>query len=224
MPIHDNWWMTETGQILIANYPCMSIREGSMGRPFPSITASIVDDSGKELPANMPGNLVIKPPWPAMLRAIWRNEEKYKSYFEIPGWYKTGDSAFRDEDGYFWFMGRVDDVIKTSGERVGPFEVESALVEHPAVAEAGVIGKPDALRGEIIKAFVSLRAGQVPSEELKQDIAQFVKKHLAAHAFPREIEFMDKLPKTRSGKIMRRVLKAQELGLPMGDLASLDED
>ena len=164
MPIHDNWWMTETGQILIANYPCMSIREGSMGRPFPSITASIVDDSGKELPANTPGNLVIKPPWPAMLRAIWRDEEKYKSYFEIPGWYKTGDSAFRDEDGYFWFMGRVDDVIKTSGERVGPFEVESALVEHPAVAEAGVIGKPDALRGEIIKAFVSLRAGQVPSE------------------------------------------------------------
>ena len=224
MPIHDNWWMTETGQILIANYPCMSIREGSMGRPFPSITASIVDDSGKELPANTPGNLVIKPPWPAMLRAIWRNEEKYKSYFEIPGWYKTGDSAFRVEDGYFWFMGRVDDVIKTSGERVGPFEVESALVEHPAVAEAGVIGKPDALRGEIIKAFVSLRVGQVPSEELKQDIAQFVKKHLAAHAFPREIEFMDKLPKTRSGKIMRRVLKAQELGLPMGDLASLDED
>ena len=224
MPIHDNWWMTETGQILIANYPCMSIREGSMGRPFPSITASIVDDSGKELPANTPGNLVIKPPWPAMLRAIWRDEEKYKSYFEIPGWYKTGDSAFRDEDGYFWFMGRVDDVIKTSGERVGPFEVESALVEHPAVAEAGVIGKPDVLRGEIIKAFVSLRTGQVPSEELKQDIAQFVKKHLAAHAFPREIEFMEKLPKTRSGKIMRRVLKAQELGLPMGDLASLDED
>ena len=224
LPIHDNWWMTETGQILIANYPCMSIREGSMGRPFPSITASIVDDEGKELPPNMPGNLVIKPPWPAMMRAIWKDEEKYKSYFEIPGWYKTGDSAFRDEDGYFWFMGRVDDVIKTSGERVGPFEVESALVEHPAVAEAGVIGKPDAVRGEIIKAFISLRAGQVPSEDLKQDIAQFVKKHLAAHAFPREIEFMDKLPKTRSGKIMRRVLKAQELGLPMGDLASLDED
>jgi acetyl-CoA synthetase len=224
LPIHDNWWMTETGQILIANYPCMSIREGSMGRPFPSITASIVDDSGKELPPNTPGNLVIKPPWPALMRAIWKNEEKYKSYFEIPGWYKTGDSAFRDEDGYFWFMGRVDDVIKTSGERVGPFEVESALVEHPAVAEAGVIGKPDALRGEIIKAFVSLRAGHEPSESLKQDIAQFVKKHLAAHAFPREIEFMDKLPKTRSGKIMRRVLKAQELGLPMGDLASLDEE
>jgi len=224
LPIHDNWWMTETGQILIANYPSMSIREGSMGRPFPSITASIVDDAGNELPPNTPGNLVIRPPWPAMLRAIWRNEEKYKSYFEIPGWYKTGDSAFRDQDGYFWFMGRVDDVIKTSGERVGPFEVESALVEHPAVAEAGVIGKPDALRGEIIKAFVSLRAGQKPSEDLKQDISQFVKKHLAAHAFPREIEFMEKLPKTRSGKIMRRVLKAQELGLPMGDLASLDED
>ena len=224
LPIHDTWWMTETGQILIANYPCMTIREGSMGRPFPSITAAIVDDSGKVLPANTPGNLVIKPAWPAMMHAIWGNEEKYKSYFEIPGWFKTGDSAFHDEDGYFFFMGRVDDVIKTSGERVGPFEVESALVEHPAVAEAGVIGKPDALRGEIIKAFVSLRTGQVPSEELKQEIAQFVKKHLAAHAFPREIEFMDKLPKTRSGKIMRRVLKAQELGLPMGDLASLDED
>jgi acetyl-CoA synthetase len=224
LPIHDTWWMTETGQILIANYPCMPIREGSMGRPFPSITASIVDDAGNELPPNTPGNLVIKPPWPALLRGIWKNEDKYKSYFEIPGWFKTGDSAFRDEDNYFWFMGRVDDVIKTSGERVGPFEVESALVEHPAVAEAGVIGKPDALRGEIIKAFVSLRAGQMPSEDLKQDISQFVKKHLAAHAFPREIEFMEKLPKTRSGKIMRRVLKAQELGLPMGDLASLDED
>ena len=224
LPIHDNWWMTETGQILIANYPCMPIRPGSMGRPFPSITASIVDDKGNELPPNTPGNLVIKPPWPALMRGIWQNDEKYRSYFEIPGWYKTGDSAFKDEDGYFWFMGRVDDVIKTSGERVGPFEVESALVEHPAVAEAGVIGKPDALRGEIIKAFVSLRGGYTPSEDLKLDISTFVKQHLAAHAFPREIEFMEKLPKTRSGKIMRRVLKAQELGLPMGDLASLDED
>ncbi len=224
LPIHDTWWMTETGQILIANYPCMPIRPGSMGRPFPSITAAIVDDQGNELPPNTPGNLVIKPPWPALMRGIWQNEEKYRSYFEIPGWYKSGDSAFQDEDGYFWFMGRVDDVIKTSGERVGPFEVESALVEHAAVAEAGVIGKPDALRGEIIKAFVSLRAGYTPSDELKQAISTFVKKHLAAHAFPREIEFMENLPKTRSGKIMRRVLKAQELGLPMGDLASLDED
>ncbi len=224
LPIHDTWWMTETGQILIANYPGMPIRPGSMGRPFPSITAAIVDDKGNELPPNTPGNLVIKPPWPALMRGIWKNDEKYRSYFEIPGWYKSGDSAFRDEDGYFWFMGRVDDVIKTSGERVGPFEVESALVEHPAVAEAGVIGKPDALRGEIIKAFVSLRTGYTPSDELKQEISVFVKKHLAAHAFPREIEFMENLPKTRSGKIMRRVLKAQELGLPMGDLASLDED
>jgi len=222
LPFHDNWWQTETGGILIANYPAMDIKPGSMGKPLPGIEAAIVDDKGKVLRPNQEGNLAIKPGWPSMMHTIWRRPEKYKSYFK-DGWYISGDRAYRDKDGYFWFIGRADDVIKTSGERVGPFEVESALIEHPAVIEAGVIGKPDPLRGEIIKAFVKLKEGVKPSEKLKEDIAQFVKKHLAAHAFPREIEFIDKLPKTRSGKIMRRLLKAKELGLPLGDTSTLEE-
>ncbi len=221
--IHDTWWMTETGAILIANYPSMDIRPGSMGKPFPGIEAEIMDDEGNILPPGQMGNLVIKAGWPSMMRAIWKNEAKYNEYFQFKGWYISGDSAIKDEDGYFWFQGRVDDVIVTSGERVGPFEVESKLVEHPAVAEAGVIGKPDPVRGEIIKAFISLRDGYQPSEELMEEIRQFVKTGLAAHAAPREIEFKDKLPKTRSGKIMRRVLKAWELGLPTGDLSTLED-
>ncbi len=221
--IHDNWWMTETGGILISNYPAMGIKPGSMGKPFPGIEAGIIDDEGNELPPNQMGNLAIKTPWPAMMRKIWKNEPKYQEYFRVPGWYISGDSAYRDEDGYFWFQGRIDDVINTSGERVGPFEVESKLVEHPAVAEAGVIGKPDPVRGEIIKAFIAVRAGYEPSEDLKEEIRAFVKKGLAAHAAPREIEFKDKLPKTRSGKIMRRVLKAWELDLPTGDLSTMEE-
>ena len=222
LPFHDNWWQTETGGILIANYPAMDIKPGSMGRPLPGIEAAIVDDKGKKLSPNQEGNLAIKPGWPSMMHTIWRRPEKYKSYF-TGGWYISGDRAYRDKDGYFWFIGRADDVIKTSGERVGPFEVESALIEHPSIIEAGVIGKPDPLRGEIIKAFVKLKEGVKPSENLKEEIAQFVKKHLAAHAFPREIEFIDKLPKTRSGKIMRRLLKAKELGLPVGDATTLEE-
>lgn len=221
--IHDNWWMTETGGILISNYPAMAIKPGSMGKPFPGIEAGIIDDEGNELPPNQMGNLAIKTPWPAMMRKIWKNEPKYQEYFRVPGWYISGDSAYRDEDGYFWFQGRIDDVINTSGERVGPFEVESKLVEHPAVAEAGVIGKPDPVRGEIIKAFIALRAGHEPSEDLKKEIRAFVKEGLAAHAAPREIEFKDKLPKTRSGKIMRRVLKAWELDLPTGDLSTMED-
>ncbi|WP_412458317.1 acetate--CoA ligase [Kroppenstedtia eburnea] len=221
--IHDNWWMTETGGILISNYPAMAIKPGSMGKPFPGIEAGIIDDEGNELPPNQMGNLAIKTPWPAMMCKIWKNEPKYQEYFRVPGWYISGDSAYRDEDGYFWFQGRIDDVINTSGERVGPFEVESKLVEHPAVAEAGVIGKPDPVRGEIIKAFIALRAGHEPSEDLKKEIRAFVKEGLAAHAAPREIEFKDKLPKTRSGKIMRRVLKAWELDLPTGDLSTMED-
>lgn len=201
----------------------MPVKPGSMGKPIPGVHAAIVDDQGNELPANRMGNLAIKKGWPSMMRKIWKNEEKYNEYFRLDPWYISGDSAYKDEDGYFWFQGRVDDVINTSGERVGPFEVESALVEHPAVAEAGVIGKPDALRGEIIKAFISLREGYEWSEELKAEIVQHVKKGLAAHAAPREIEVKDKLPKTRSGKIMRRVLKAWELGLPTGDLSTIDD-
>ncbi|MCZ0756638.1 acetate--CoA ligase [Anoxybacillus sp. J5B_2022] len=220
--IHDTWWMTETGAQLICNYPCMEIKPGSMGKPIPGVKAAIIDDHGNELPPYRMGNLAIRKGWPSMMKTIWNNPQKYESYF-IGDWYVSGDSAYMDEDGYFWFQGRIDDVIMTSGERVGPFEVESKLVEHPAVAEAGVIGKPDPVRGEIIKAFISLREGYEPSEELIEDIRQFVKKGLAAHAAPREIEFRDKLPKTRSGKIMRRVLKAWELNLPTGDLSTMED-
>ena len=222
LPFHDNWWQTETGGILIANYPSMDIKLGSMGKPLPGIEASIVDDLGNELAANKEGNLAIRPGWPSMMKTIWKRPKKYKSYF-TKGWYISGDRAFKDTDGYFWFVGRADDVIKTEGERVGPFEVESALVEHPKIAEAGVIGKPDPLRGEIIKAFITLKPGVKQSEMLKEDIQSFIKRHLAGHAYPREIEFRDKLPKTRSGKIMRRLLKAQELGLPIGDTSTLEE-
>ncbi|RAP78090.1 acetate--CoA ligase [Paenibacillus montanisoli] len=221
--IHDTWWMTETGAQLICNYPSMEIKPGSMGKPIPGVQAAIIDDSGNELPPYRMGNLAIRTPWPSMMRKVFNNQAKYEEYFRIPGWYISGDSAYRDEDGYFWFQGRIDDVINTAGERVGPFEVESKLVEHPAVAEAGVIGKPDPMRGEIIKAFVALREGFAPSDELKADIAKFVKEGLSAHAAPREIEFKDKLPKTRSGKIMRRVLKAWELNLPTGDLSTIED-
>lgn len=221
--IHDTWWMTETGGHMICNYPSMDIRPGSMGKPLPGVEASVIDDQGRELPPYRMGNLAIRTPWPSMMRKVWNNPNKYEEYFRIPDWYISGDSAYKDEDGYFWFQGRIDDVINTSGERVGPFEVESKLVEHPAVAEAGVIGKPDPLRGEVIKAFISLRQGFEPSEELKADIARFVKEGLSAHAAPREIEFRDKLPKTRSGKIMRRVLKAWELNLPTGDLSTIED-
>jgi acetyl-CoA synthetase len=221
--IHDTWWMTETGSMLICNYPCMPIKPGSMGKPIPGIIAAIVDDRGNELPPYRMGNLAIKRGWPSMMRTIWNGSAKYESYFMPGDWYVSGDSAYMDEDGYFWFQGRIDDVIMTSGERVGPFEVESKLVEHPAVAEAGVIGKPDPVRGEIIKAFVALRDGYEASDELKEEIRQFVKNGLAAHAAPREIDFKEKLPKTRSGKIMRRVLKAWELQLPTGDLSSMED-
>lgn len=221
--IHDTWWMTETGAQLICNYPGMDIKPGSMGRPLPGIEAAILDDRGNVLPPYSMGNLAIRTPWPSMMAKVWNNQAKYEEYFRIPGWYISGDSAYMDEDGYFWFQGRIDDVINSSGERIGPFEVESKLVEHPAVAEAGVIGKPDVMRGEIIKAFISLRDGYSPTAELKEEIAAFVKAGLSAHAAPREIEFKDKLPKTRSGKIMRRVLKAWELHLPAGDLSTIED-
>ncbi|MDM5429951.1 acetate--CoA ligase [Bacillus mycoides] len=221
--IHDTWWMTETGGQVICNYPCMEIRPGSMGKPIPGVKAAIVDNEGNEVPPYTMGNLAIGKGWPSMMRAVWNNRQKYESYFMPGDWYVSGDSAYMDEDGYFWFQGRIDDVIMTSGERVGPFEVESKLIEHAAVAEAGVIGIPDPVRGEIIKAFIALRVGYEPSEELKEEIRQFVKKGLAAHAAPRQIEFRDKLPKTRSGKIMRRVLKAWELNLPTGDLSTMED-
>ncbi|MBI4999646.1 acetate--CoA ligase, partial [Candidatus Gottesmanbacteria bacterium] len=184
LPFHDNWWQTETGAICIGNFPCLDIKLGSMGKPVPGVEAGIVE-----------GNLALRPGWPSMMIKIWRRPGKYKSYFEN-GWYVTGDLAYKDKDGYFWFVVRADDVIKTAGERVGPFEVESSLVEHPAVVEAGVIGKPDLIRGEIIKAFVVLKKMVKGTEKLKQELMDYVKSHLAGHAYPREIEFIDKLPKT----------------------------
>ncbi|MFZ2201859.1 MAG: acetate--CoA ligase [Microgenomates group bacterium] len=219
---HDTWWQTETGAIMIGNYPCLDIRVGSMGKPFPGIHPAIVDDKGNELPPLTEGNLALKKGFTSQMIKIWKRPKKYQSYF-IKGWYITGDRAYKDKDGYYWFVGRADDVIKTQGERVGPFEVESAIVSYPACAEAGVIGKPDPLRGQIIKAFIALKPGFKPSEKLKLEITEHVKHHLAGHAYPREIEFVDSLPKTRSGKIVRRLLRARELGLPLGDTSTLEE-
>ncbi|HHY72551.1 MAG TPA: acetate--CoA ligase [Bacillus bacterium] len=207
--IHDNWWMTETGACICANFRSNPIRPGSMGKPLPGIKLAIVDDFGNELPPNRTGHIAIKPKWPAMMRAIWNDQEKYEQYFET-GWFVTGDSAYKDEDGYFWFEGRVDDVINTDGERVGPLEVESELIEHLAVAEVGVIGIPDPGHGEIIKAFIVLHDGYKESDELKEEIRSFVKTRLPEYAVPSIIEFCKTIPKTRSGKIMRRVLKAGE--------------
>jgi acetyl-CoA synthetase len=221
--IHDNWWQTETGAPCISNYRCMAIRPGSMGKPLPGITAAIVDENGDELPPRKEGFLALRPGWPSMMIGIWGNISKYRDYFFVPGWYTSGDQAYMDEDGYIWFLGRVDDVIKTSGERLGPFEVESALIEHPAVAESAVIGKPDNLRGEIVKAFIVLKKGNFPSDDLKEEITQFVKTRLSYYAYPREIEFVTDIPKTRSGKIMRRLLKAKELGQDLGDISTLDK-
>ncbi len=221
-PFHDTWWQTETGSILITNFPDMDIKPGSMGKPLPGIEAAIVDGDGKPLKQGEEGNLCIRPGWPSMMRQIWKNPAKYNEYFRN-GWYYTGDTAQIDKDGYFWYVGRADDVIKTAGERVGPFEVESALIEHQAVAEAGVIGKPDELRGNIIKAFIVLTPGFTESEALKADIQKFVKSKLAGHAYPREIDVVKSLPKTRSGKIMRRLLRARELGLPIGDTSTLED-
>lgn len=222
LPIHDNWWQTETGSIMIANYPGLPIKPGSMGKPFPGVCAKIINAKGRELSPGHHGILALKRGWPSMLRKIWSDKNKFNEYFRISGWYTTGDTAYMDNDGYFWFVGRADDVINTSGHRVGPFEVESALVEHEAVAEAGVIGIPDTERGEIIKAFIVLNNGYKPSPGLKDKIREFIKRRLAAHAYPREIEFTKDVPKTRSGKIMRRVLKARELGLPTGDISTLE--
>ncbi|OGG13957.1 acetate--CoA ligase [Candidatus Gottesmanbacteria bacterium RIFCSPHIGHO2_02_FULL_39_11] len=229
LPFHDTWWQTETGSIIIGNYPTMDIKIGVMGKPFMGIHTGIVDDKGVEVPNKTEGNIAMKPGWPSQMAWVWNNDEKYKSYFEN-GWYISGDRGWKDDEGYFHFVGRADDVIKTSGERVGPFEVESSLIEFPGVVEAGVIGKPDALRGEIIKAFVVLSPElreKAKDEEfvkkLKDDLAMHVKKNLAGHAYPREVDFIDKLPKTRSGKIMRRILKAQEMGEPVGDTSTLEE-
>jgi acetyl-CoA synthetase len=209
--IHDTWWMTETGAQLIVNLPSAKIKPGSMGRPVPGITAAIIDVEGNELEPGELGLLAIKKGWPSMMKEIWKNEDKFQSYF-VGDWYVSGDLATIDEEGYVFFQGRSDDMINSSGERIGPFEVESKLIEHPAVVEAAVIGKPDTVRGEIVKAFIVLAEGVVETEELKKDIQTFVRFKLSAHAMPREIQVLAELPKTQiSGKILRRVLKAQEI-------------
>ncbi|WP_447601388.1 acetate--CoA ligase [Nitrospira sp. Nam80] len=225
-PFHDNWWQTETGGIMIANYAAMDVRPGSMGRPLPGIEAGIVKktESGEIEEIREPGvqgELALKPGWPSMFRGYWNEPERYKKCF-ISGWYLTGDLAKRDQDGYYWFVGRADDVIKTSGHLIGPFEVENVLIEHKAVAEAGVIGKPDPVAMEVVKAFVSLKDGFQPGEALKRELLGFARSRLGAVVAPKEIEFLPSLPKTRSGKIMRRLLKARELGLPEGDTSTLE--
>jgi acetyl-CoA synthetase len=226
LPIHDNWWQTETGGIMIANTPAMDIKPGSMGKPLPGIEACIVsrgkDGDVRVIDApNTEGELALHAGWPGMFRGYLNQEERYRKCFagEL---YLTGDLAKRDAGGYYWFVGRADDVIKSAGHLIGPFEVESALMEHPAVAEAGVIGKPDPVVGEIVKAFVSLKKGFAPSEALKMELLGHARKRLGAAVAPKEIQFEISLPKTRSGKIMRRLLKARELGLPEGDLSTLE--
>jgi acetyl-CoA synthetase len=227
MPFHDNWWQTETGGIMIANYPAMEVRPGSMGRPLPGIEAAIVDkqDDGHVRVIAEPdvqGELALRPGWPSMFRGYWNEPERYRKCF-ADGYYLTGDLARRDADGYFWFVGRKDDVIKTSGHLIGPFEVENVLMEHQAVAEAGVIGKPDPGAYEIVKAFVALKPGYQPSDALRRELLGFARVRLGAAVAPKELEFSAGLPKTRSGKIMRRLLKARELGLPEGDTSTLEE-
>jgi acetyl-CoA synthetase len=226
LPIHDNWWQTETGGIMVANYAAMDIKPGSMGKPLPGIAAAIVkrrDDGAVDVidEPGVEGELALRRGWPSMFRAYLNEDERYRKCF-AGEWYLTGDLAKRDRDGYYWFVGRADDVIKSSGHLIGPFEVESALMEHPAVAEAGVIGKPDPMQFETVKAFVSLKPGFEPSETLRRELLGFARKRLGAAVAPKEIDFLASLPKTRSGKIMRRLLKARELGLPEGDTSTLE--
>lgn len=226
-PFHDNWWQTETGGIMIANFAALPVKPGSMGKPLPGIQAAIVERTAGAVRAvdepNVEGELALKAGWPSMFRGYLGEDERYRKCF-AGDWYLTGDLARRDEDGYYWFVGRSDDVIKTAGHLVGPFEVESALMEHAAVAEAAVIGKPDAVAGNTIKAFVALKAGHKPGPELERDLMAHARRRLGPAVAPREIAFRDNLPKTRSGKIMRRLLRARELGLPEGDLSTLESD
>ncbi|MBK7541004.1 MAG: acetate--CoA ligase [Candidatus Competibacteraceae bacterium] len=224
-PFHDTWWQTETGAIMIANYRSQNVRPGSMGRPLPGIEAAIVrrrlDGGVDRLGPGEEGELALRAGWPSLFRGYLNDEDRYQACF-ADGWYLSGDLATRDAEGYFWFLGRSDDVIKTAGHLIGPFEVESALLEHPAVAEAGMIGKPDAVAGEIIKAFVALKPDHAPSDALRKELIGFARIRLGPTVAPRELEFMADLPKTRSGKIMRRLLRARELGLPEGDLSTLE--
>lgn len=228
LTIHDNWWQTETGGIMIANFAAEEVRPGSMGRPLPGIEAAVVrrlDDHKVEVitQPGVDGELALRPGWPSMFREYLHEQERYQKCF-VDGWYISGDLVMRDADGYFWFVGRADDIIKTAGHMVGPFEVESTLMEHPAVAEAGVIGVPNEVIGELVKAFVSLNPGYTAGDKLRLELLGFARQKLGSAVAPKEIEFQQNLPKTRSGKIMRRLLKARELGLPEGDTSTLEED
>jgi acetyl-CoA synthetase len=224
-PIMDTWWMTETGGFMITPMPCVPLKPGSATLPFPGIRAEVVDENGNPCPPGVEGYLVIQNPWPGMSRTLYGDPDRYvKTYWsKYPGWFFTGDSARRDEDGYFYIIGRVDDVLKVSGYRLGTAEIESALVAHPAVAEAAAIGLPHEVKGEGIHCYVILKAGYTPSEALAEELRQHVAQLIGPIARPEAIHFVDKLPKTRSGKIMRRVLRARALGLPEGDLSTLEE-
>ena len=226
IPILDNWWQTETGGIMIANYPSMKVKPGSMGKPLPGVEIAIAEVSDNQLKIikepNTQGHLVLKKGFPSLFRGYLHDEERYAKCF-IGEWYLSGDLAKKDADGYLWFIGRADDIIKTSGHMVGPFEVESTLMRHPSVAEAAVIGKPEPTIGELVKAFVVLKTGNEPSEEIRMDIMGFARKELGPAVAPKEIEFVENIPKTRSGKIVRRLLKARELGLPEGDISTLEQ-
>jgi acetyl-CoA synthetase len=224
-PIMDTWWQTETGAFMITPTPVVPLKPGSGTRPFFGQEAEIVDEEGNPVADGAEGFLVLKNPWPSMLRTIYGDDERYvRSYWsKYPGKYMTGDSARRDKDGYYWIIGRVDDVIKVSGHRLGTAEVESALITNPAVAESAAIGLPHEVKGQAIYCFVQLKPGYAPSDELAEELRQHVSQHLGPIARPEEVKFIDKLPKTRSGKIMRRVLKARAQGLPEGDLSTLEE-
>ena len=224
-PFHDTFWQTETGCIVITNFPGMKVKPGSMGKPFPGITAAVVDPQTGEVrtePGQV-GVIALKPGWPSQIRGYWNNQKGYEAKF-AGGWYLCGDRASIDPDGYFWFVGRDDDVINTGGHLVGPFEIESALLEHPAVAESAAVATPDKVNMEVVKAFVALKPGFEPSDDLDLEIMNFIRKKLSPLAMPQQIEFVDSLPKTRSGKIIRRILRAQEFGEPVGDLSTLMND
>jgi len=225
LPFHDTYWQTETGSIMITNVPGMKIKPGSMGRPFPGITAVVLDPNTFE-PIKEPGKIGLigfQPDWPSRMRGYWNNEATFQGKFKN-GWYLSGDRSSIDKEGYFWFTGRDDDIINTAGHLVSPFEVESALLEHPAVAESAVVAKPDEINMEVVKAFVLLKPGNNPDADLELDIMNFIRKKLSPLAMPQEIEYVSSLPKTRSGKIMRRLLRAKEWGEEIGDTSTLEND
>jgi acetyl-CoA synthetase len=223
LPIVDTWWQTETGMILITPTPILPLKPGSASRPFPTIEADVVDKNGKAVGKDKGGFLIIRHPWPAQMRTIFGDPARYQTYWDtIPDVYFAGDAATMDSMGYFRIQGRVDDVIKVSGHRLGSMEIESSLVSHPKVAEAAAIGKPDEIKGERVKVFIILKNGVEPSDELAKELKNHVRALVGSLATPDELEFVLSLPKTRSGKIMRRVVRARELGEPEGDITTLD--